>query len=384
MTAAPLSGLHVLDFSLNLPGPYATYLLSSLGAEVVKVEPPRGDPARHMGRFFDTINRGKKSVVLDLRAPDTRPALDALIRWADVLLEGFRPGVMARLGADWDRAKAINPDLIYCSISAFGQTGPRVDQPGHDLNLQALAGVCWLERDDHDKPRGSVVPVADLSSSLVAVASITAALASREDGPRGRYLDVGMSDAVLSWVDLWGRGLDLTAQARAAMKNAPGERALRPLSAPLLRGLDRRKLYSMPQYGIYRTRDGRYVALGIVDERSFWESLCDVLGLRRLKSLPMGARTALGPVLRRVVGRRIRRRDSAELLAALEAADVPATRVLRPDETPDEAQFQARDFFDERGFVRAPLPGADHLHGEAPALGEHTDEVLRALGVAPA
>ena len=144
---APLSGLKVLDFSQNLPGPYATFLLACWGADVIKVEPPKGDPARFMEPFFSMVNRGKRSVVLDLRDERSRSAVEALVRWADVLVEGFRPGVMDRLGCGFARAKELNPRIVYCSISAYGQEGPMRDHPGHDLNLQATSGVCHLERD---------------------------------------------------------------------------------------------------------------------------------------------------------------------------------------------------------------------------------------------
>lgn len=377
----PLSGIKVLDFTQNLPGPYTTFILASMGAEVIKVESPKGDPARAIEPMFSMLNGGKRSVVLDLREPSSRPALEALIGWADVLVEGFRPGVMDRLGAGWARARALNPALVYCAISAYGQTGPRVQEPGHDLNLQALSGICWLERDDDDVPRGARLPVADLSTSLVAVASICAALTSGAQGRVGRYLDVGMSDAALSWATLWGNGVDLAAPAKAALGKAPGGGVLQRLSGRLLQGLDRQKLYAMPQYGIYATRDKRHIALGIVDERHFWEAMCDVLGLARFRKLPVPARTAMGPVLKAAIALQVRRHDSADILRKLVAADVPVTLVRRPDEVADEPQFRARDLFGPRGFVRAPLPEAHHLDAPAPSLGQDTTAVLAALGV---
>lgn len=381
--SSSLSGLKVLDFSQNLPGPYASFLLASMGADVVKVEPPHGDPGRHIGPFFSMINRGKRSVVLDLRDESQQKNLKALIRWADVLIEGFRPGVMGRLGGDYATAIKLNPLLVYCSISAFGQRGPRAQQPGHDLNLQALAGVCDLERDEHGTPRGAALPIADLSSSLVAVASICAALLERHKTQRGQHLDVAMSDAVLSWSSIWGEGVNLAEIARAEIKKSPARPLLMRLSKGLLETLKRRRLYAMPHYGVFRTKDRRHVALGVVDERHFWLRLCEVLGMERFKNLSMSARSALSGVLSPIVRRRVRRRDHDELLAALEAADVPATSVLSVKKLADEPQFQARGLFDATRHPRAPLPHSVHLPPNAPGLGEHTAEVLDALSLGP-
>jgi crotonobetainyl-CoA:carnitine CoA-transferase CaiB-like acyl-CoA transferase len=313
-------------------------------------------------------------VVLDLRDEASRPAIEKLIRWADVLVDGFRPGVMKRLGCDWETASALNPRLVYCSISAYGQEGPRAQEPGHDLNLQALTGVCDLERDRDGSPRGTVLPVADLSTSLIAVASITAALVNRKEG--GRYLDVAMADGVLSWSELWALGLDLTGPVRQQVGSSG------VLGAPIRRMLDeidRRKLYAMPHYDLYQCRDG-WIAVGIVDENHFWKSLCDVMGLRLLRGLDLQKRTAMGPVIRPILRRLFRRKTLSHWLVRLKDAGVPASRVSSAHEAKRDAQFTYRDMFDEAGRVRAPLPGAVHLAGRAPKLGEHTESVLAELG----
>lgn len=379
--SAPLAGIRVVDFSQNLPGPYATFVLASLGAEVIKVEPPRGDPGRHMEPFFSMLNRGKRSVVLDLRDPASADPLRRLVSSADVLVEGFRPGVMARLGCDAETARGWNPALIYCSISAYGQGGPRAAEPGHDLNAQALAGVCHLQQDPDGRPDGLALPVADLSASLTAVASICAALAGRGRDGRGSVLDVAMSDAVVGWAQIWGIGVDLGAPVRARLgASGLAGRALRPAAdRALLDELDRRRLYAMPHYGVFRTRDGRFLALGVVDENHFWKALCGCLGLGRFGGLPLPARTALGPLLRRLVARRLRRRTREDWLRRLGEAGVPATAVLSPVEARTEPQFVARGLFDERGHARAPLPQSAHVRGDAPGLGAHTAEILDAL-----
>ncbi len=374
-----LEGLKVLDFSQNLPGPYATFLLASWGADVVKVEPPKGDPARFIEPFFSMVNRGKRSVVLDLRDPASRPALEALVRDADVLVDGFRPGVMKRLGCDWERARALNPQLVYCSISAFGQEGPLRELPGHDLNLQALSGVCHLEQDGDGTPRGTMLPVADLSTSLVAVASITAALSARDRTGEGAYLDVSMADAVLSWSNLWGLGVDFASTTEKQLGS--GGPVAELLTRPLIEHLARLKLYAMPQYQIYQCKNGGHLSLGIVDERHFWKAFCEVVGLGPFGRLPMPALTAAGPVIRPLIARRLRKRTADAWARRLSEAGVPAWPVRSPEEAAREPQVRARGMVDARGWIRAPLPGATHIEAGAPARGEHTDAVLAALGV---
>ncbi|MGF1468728.1 MAG: CaiB/BaiF CoA transferase family protein [Sandaracinaceae bacterium] len=383
-STVPYRGLKVLELAENLPGPYAGFLLASWGADVVKIEPPRGDAARGMRPFFDMLNRGKRSVVLDLRDPARAAARDALLRWADVVIEGYRPGVAARLGVDGERARRLNPRVVHCAISAFGQSGPRRRQPGHDLNLQALTGVCALEGGPRGTDGGfAMLPVADLSSSLIAVAAVGAALAARGEDGKGRCLDVAMADGALSWANLWGVGANPAPRARALLSQRGGP-VLTALGGPLLRTLARLRIYALPHYGVYRCGDGRYLALGIVDEGHFWRALVEALGLPRvLGTLDQTARTVSGPLLSRLVARRLRQRPRDAWLERLEARDVPATPVLRPEEAVRDPQVQARGMADERGWVRAPLPQALHLGGLAPGLGADTEQVLAELGLDP-
>lgn len=369
----PLAGVKILDFSQNLPGPYATFLLACWGAEVVKVEPPKGDPARHMEPFFSIVNRGKKSVVIDLREESGKASLEKLIAWCDVLVEGFRPGVLERLGGGYERAREINPKIVYCSISAFGQHGPLRDHPGHDLNLQSLAGVCHLERDADGVPGYSMLPIADLSSALLAVSSICAALHAGQ----ARYLDVAMADGVLSWSSVWGTGVDLKTNAQRQLKGGP---IVDVILGPLLDHLGRLKLYAMPHYGVFETKDRKYLTIGIVDENHFWKSLCDELGLGGFSKLPMGARIAAGPALRPVIARRIKSRPLADWLSRFARASVPVSAVLTPEEAARDAQVVARNLVDDRGWIGSPLPGARLPSGDPPKLGEHTEEVLGARG----
>jgi crotonobetainyl-CoA:carnitine CoA-transferase CaiB-like acyl-CoA transferase len=336
----------ILDLSLNLPGPYATAVLARQGADVVKLEPPRGDPARHMPGFFARLNAGKRSVVLDLRDPTSHAAMWRLVEWADVLVEGFRPGVLERLGFAPHDLHARNPGLVICRISAFGQDHPQRNHPAHDLNLQASTGLAWLERS-RSGPRGVRLPVADLSAGLTAAARIQHALAGDRDCV---VLDVSMEQTLAEWTALWAT-LDPGAMADPWIADQPRvvQRVARRAVAPLRARLRREKLDALPGYGLFRAADG-WLALGVVDEAHFWRRLTTTLGLDRHAEHPMVTRTLLGPLLRRRIAARLRRRPVAHWLAVFAEQGVPVTAVERP---------------------RANAPTA-----RAPALGEHTVSVL--------
>lgn len=358
----PLAGVRVVDFSQNLPGPYASLVLASWGANVVKVESPRGDPARATEPFFSMVNRGKRSVVLDLRdgSGDAHARLQQLLEWADVLIEGFRPGTMKRLGAGFEEARAINPELVYCSISAYGQQGERRLEPAHDLNLQALSGLSELEALSSGQPRGSHVPVSDVVAAWTAISAIVAALRDPASAP---HLDVAMLDGAITWAQLIGKGIDLRRPAEHALRN----KLPRRLSHGLLEKLDRLKLFAIPHYGVFRAADGRWIAIGVVDEMKFWRGLCEVLRLERLKKLSLSARIALSPFVRQAIAYRIRSRSSAHWLRSLKGAGLPVTRVRNAARAVDDAQVHERGLLDAAGFVQGPL-SAKEL-SRAPALG---------------
>lgn len=206
-----LSGIRVIDLSLFLPGPHLTMLMADHGAEVIKLEPPgEGEPVRHVGAteagqtvWFRNTHRGKKSISLDLKDPAQKEALLKLIDTADVVVEGFRPGTVDRLGIDYATVSKRNPRIIYCSISAFGQTGPKRLKPAHDLAIQADSGVVSLNLGRDGKPTHPNMPVADLAGSLMALSGILMALWRRDNAVngtgRGDYLDISMQDSLLSW-----------------------------------------------------------------------------------------------------------------------------------------------------------------------------------------
>lgn len=331
MPSRPLAGVAVLDLSLNLPGPYATRLLLDLGATVTKIEPPRGDPAAAMPVLYRALNEGKERRVLDLQSDGGRTDLHALIRDAQVLVEGFRPGVAERLGFGPAAAHATNPRLIYCSLSAFGQDGPLRDLPGHDLNLQALAGVCHLGRDALGRPRGLPLPVADLAAASTAALKIVAALHDRE--AEGRRIDVALLDTAQEWAHLWGTGVDLAATPSLSARARRVARAW----------LGRQGLHALPHYGCFRCRDGQWLAVGIVDERHFWRALCEELGLRPLADLRLPTRALLGAALRWPIALRFALHPRRYWLDRLGARGIPVTPVLAPADAPAHPQVASRN-----------------------------------------
>lgn len=415
--APPLQGVRVLDFTQNLPGPYASLLLASMGAEVIKVEPPRGDTGRMLGRMFDMVNAGKKSIVLDLKSPEGRTQLDRLLPHVDVLLEGFRPGRMEQLGGGPDHARARNPRLVYCSMSGYGQTGPYREYPGHDLNFQALTGVCHMMRNASDRPLGCALPIADLSSGLSAVATIVAALYGRERDGQGRHVDVALADTVLSWAYLWSEGLT-PSDARLSGTLRPVSRWLnaqgsgQPRAQPYLQrasrwlgraqtaklvdrfgeqlkkthawqNLVRLRLHALPHYALYQTRDDRWLSVGIVDERKFWVALCESIGLpgpvrRSLVAIPLGARMITSPPARRVLARAFAQRTLEQWLRDLDRAQIPVAPVLPITDALHDPQLATR-VLDPRGRATTPFPFADVPLGRAPRLGEHNEPIFAEL-----
>jgi crotonobetainyl-CoA:carnitine CoA-transferase CaiB-like acyl-CoA transferase len=329
-TTAPLAEVRVLDLSIWRPGPYATSLLCALGADVLKVEPPGGDPMRRYAALFQAINAGKRSVVLDLKEPADRDRALELASEADALVEGFRPGVMARLGLDEPAVRTVNPGIVYCSISGYGQRDPRAALPGHDVNYQAWAGALAPEGGPAAMPP---IPAADLGSGLAAAFGICASLLGRRAGGDGTYLDVSMTDVMASWTGRTGSSSEGT----------------------------------VPGYGLFPTADGHQVALGVLNEQHFWSALCAELGLRDAAALDFAARTAQGDELQAAVAEAIAGRGRDELVDALAGTGVPVSPVL------DRAGMVASAPFPTFP-IRLPAPPAA---GAVPGLDEHRDQGFR-------
>lgn len=365
-----LSGVRVIDLTELLPGPYATQVLADMGAEVIKIERPRtGDNGRTIRPgTFEMFNRGKKSVALNLKEERGREILLRLADQADILIEGYRPGVVARLGIEFSKVNARNPRIVYASISGFGQTGPLRDQPGHDLNYNAVAGVVALCGSPDRPPEHVVgVPLADLSGSLYAVTSILAALMLRARTGAGQYLDIALTDTALS----------LVGPRLGAYQDT--------------KGFDRADLLRRPGNAVYETADGRYIAVGAIEDH-FWSRLVAAMDLPELDD-PRFEKArerwrhadAINPVLQA----RFRTKTHAEWLRLLGSSDVPATLVSDLDGLFDHPHFAARGMFKSGRNIRyvnypVSMDGVDTERlSPAPQLGEHTDDVLRSFGWQP-
>jgi alpha-methylacyl-CoA racemase len=262
----PLSGLLVLDFTTLLPGPLATLLLAEAGAEVIKIERPGGEDMRHYEPRFDgesamftLLNRGKKSLVLDLKREADREKLKPLLARADILVEQFRPGVMARLGFGYEAVRAINQKLIYCSITGYGQIGPRADEAGHDLNYIGYTGLLALNPGPPDRPVVPPALIADIAGgTLPAAMNILLALRQRDRTGQGCHLDIAMTDAMFTFA---GHAL-ASGQATGQFPGLGGAR---------LSG-------GSPRYQIYPTRDGQFVCCAALEQK-FWEAFTAAIGL---------------------------------------------------------------------------------------------------------
>lgn len=271
-----LAGIRVVDLSQFLPGPALTLMMADQGAEVIKVEPPAGDPARAMAPFeagqsvwFRNLNRGKRSERLDLKSAEGKARLWALIEEADVLVEGFRPGVMARLGFAPQACLDRNPRLVWCSISAFGQTGALAHHPAHDMAVQALSGFLSVNDGPDGQPVVPGVPSADMAAGLTALAAVLMALIGRERTGRGDIIDCAMFDALLPWsAHIAGSAL---------------------IGGPPPRSASQRSLGGAALYNVYRTADGRYIALAGREEK-FARALLE--GLGRPDLVPLALREA--------------------------------------------------------------------------------------------
>jgi crotonobetainyl-CoA:carnitine CoA-transferase CaiB-like acyl-CoA transferase len=372
-----LGGLKVIDLSWFLPGPYLTMVLADHGAEVIKVEPPdAGDPGRHIGPingcssvFFRNLNRGKKSVAIDLKTAAGCEALLSLCDRADVVVESFRPGVATRLGIGYDVVSARNPGVVYCSISAFGQDGPYGTRPAHDLALEAISGVLSLTLGDDGRPAVPGLPIADLVSALHGLSGVLMALLRRMQTGRGDYVDIAMHGALL-----------------AACANVV-DSALTEKDPPIVK--HQRTTGGSAFYRIYDTRDGRQLVLG-GQEPKFVRALLGALG--RIDLEPLCLRGP-GPHQQPVIDflrEAFLQRDLAEWMTVLARLDVCFAPVNTLPQALDDPNVRARGMLLTDTDGRRHLAPAIHFRHEPaapalrePLLGEHTAEILGRIDEPP-
>jgi len=378
ITEAPLAGVRVLDLTRLLPGPMCTLYLADLGADVVKVEDTgAGDYARTLSAtpgppvagttaWYRALNRNKRSLAIDLKTASGHAVFMALARAADVIVEGFRPGVVRHLRVDYETVRADNPRIVYCAVSGYGQTGPRAAAAGHDINYLGYAGTLEYTGARDGPPSLSNLQIADLLGGAASAAiGILGALFGAARTGRGRYVDVAMADAVLAH-QIFPLG---------ALEDAG---SVAPRGCDLLTG-------GVPCYGVYATCDGRFVAVGAL-EAKFWRTLCDTLGRPDLAPLQF-ATGVDGERVRGALEAIFATATLAQWRERLEHRDCCVTPVLTFEEALADPQFVARGMTLRAGdgtrqyappFTLSPSSFA--VVRDAPRQGEHTVEVLREAG----
>ena len=372
MPSPPLAGLRVLDLTRLLPGPLASMHLADLGADVIKIEDTgAGDYARSAGAvhgdisYFQLVNRNKRSLTLDLKQAAGVDAFMRLAAQADVILEGFRPGVVDKLGIGYQAVSSLNPRIVYCAITGYGQDGPYRDRAGHDLNYLGYCGLLDQIGTSGGEPAIPNFQIGDLfGGSLSALVGVLAAVLGARASGQGRYVDVAMTDAVF-------------AHTLFPLLAVLGLGQALPRGEDVLTG-------GMPSYGVYATSDGRYFAVSAMEPK-FWQMLCAAIERPDLKSFAF-ATGAEGQRIRRELEAAFAQRTFAEWTALFDRVDCCVTPVLRFEESLENEQLLARGMIVEVDGVRqfAPPFKISDLPFEArlppPAAGEHSEEILRQSG----
>jgi crotonobetainyl-CoA:carnitine CoA-transferase CaiB-like acyl-CoA transferase len=368
-----LANIRVLDLSRFLPGPYIARMMADQGAEVIKIEPPAGDPTRAMGSpvggvstYFRETNRNKKSIVLDLQKPEGREVLLELAARSDVLIESFRPGVTDRLGVSYAQVKQRSSQIVYCSISAFGQTGPRRDTPAHDIGVQALTGFIALGCDTNGTPVLPGVPAADIASGMTAFCGILMALLNRLRTGKGDYIDISMFDSLLAWTPHFA------------------DRVFLDKAAPV--PTSERWWGGAAFYNIYRTADGKYIALSGTEEK-FVKPVLNALGRPDLISHALRPPGASQTELKEYLTTIFLTKTQAQWIDWFDGLNTAFTPVLDLYEAYLDPQTSARgsilSISENEACLTSPLRFAANPEcraGVAPNFGEHTDEMLAFLG----
>jgi alpha-methylacyl-CoA racemase len=376
-----LDGIQIVDLTWLLPGGYGTQLLADMGARVIKIEPPEsGDYMRGIeypvtqpiGREaersedsaeFEAVNRGKESVTLDLKSEVGREAFYRLVAESDAVIEAFRPGVAERLDNNYEQLTEYNENIVYCSLTGYGQTGTYRDRPGHDQNYLAFAGFLDLNRrTEGEQPAFPGYPVCDMAGGVFAAFSLVSALLSRELGQHGgNYIDIAMTDVVLSFAQL------LVPMARKTDLR-PGE--------TMITG-------KFPFLDTYRTADGEYLVLAAVEPK-FWAEFCRCIDRPELIDHHFSADPDIRDEVRNEVQSVLESKARAEWNQIFDGTNVPVSPVQTLEEALDHPQTQSRNLMDDRmkvGFPAVVRRGLDLPRDGAPGQGADTEAVLRELGM---
>jgi len=363
-----LKDVKIIDVSQLLPGPHATSLLLQLGADVIKVEQPgTGDSSRMLGHaVFAQFNRGKRSIALNLKDPTDKSAFLELVHQCDAVVEGFRPGVMQRLGLGYEELAKVNPAIVLCSISGFGQTGPYAAHAGHDLNYLAMAGYWSIPVQVEDKIARPKVRLSDYAASAYAALSLSVAIMSARQQGVGQHLDVSVHDAILSWT------AHMAWLARGFEDN--------PVASPTV----------MPENDIFQTRDGRYLAMGIL-ENKFWVMLGQVLGddfpqLREERFAHRMSRFGRKQEVNAMLKEVFFSRTLQQWTETFSGHDLPFSPLLNASELFDDPHVQARGTVSELpaersisvGFPVKFSRGLPDSDASVPVLGEFDVEAFKA------
>jgi crotonobetainyl-CoA:carnitine CoA-transferase CaiB-like acyl-CoA transferase len=381
--AAPLEGIKVLDFTRAMAGPFCTQLLGDLGAEIIKVESIQGgDETRQWGPFWNDIscyflsaNRNKQSIAINLKDSDGFKIIRSLVEKSDVVIENFRPGIVERLGINYQSLAKINPRLIYCSISGFGQDGPRSQEPAYDLLMQAYSGLMSITGFDDNKPVRAGLPVTDLTAGLYATIAIITALYSRQCTGEGQKVETSLLEGQISWLSYYIVGYFANGIIPRPMGSAH---------------------HSLAPYGAYQAKDGNFVIAVGNDQQ--WKRLCDALGAGELAE-DERFKTNIGRINHRqemdkALNEIFQKQSVSELVTKISNGNVPSSPINSIDQVVQDPQVWHMEMIEQIPHTNIPdlkLPGIPiklsktpaRIQSSPPMLGEQTDLILQNLGFLP-
>ncbi|UCH52051.1 MAG: CoA transferase, partial [Chloroflexota bacterium] len=362
----------VLTVEEKLPVTYCSMLLGDLGADVIILERPgMGNPARVLPHFLEITNRNKRSLTVNLKSEAGKEICYRLAKNCDVIIECMRPGVVDRLGIGYNAIKDINPKIVYCSVSGYGQYGPYRDWPAHDSSYQGIAGILnFTPKDAEGTPQLPGILVADLSAGMFAAISILGALIARDKMGAGQYIDVSMTEGLVSWLSV-------------------------PLGQYFTAGIQPRQGSGEPAMGVFEAKDGKFLTLSIAHENYFWSNLCHSIGKPELADMPREQRWQRREELAATLKQTLLTKSRDEWVKILIEADVPCAPVLSLEEVVADKHLSRRSVFTEvenaKGHkvkqVAYPAKFSEtqpEIRRLPPTLGEHTQEILEWLGYTPA